>query len=99
MDSGGRCAMTPGIWLMLRWCVDSSAAAGSCRHRLKHVLDRAAGPSGWTTLRAQAESQSSVNADTKALDPTTVVTMRMLVSSVKVGIDKVPRVVNGANMV
>lgn len=72
---------------MLRWCADSWAVAGSCQHHKVHALDRAEGPSGWMMSCAEGANQSSASADTEGLDLTIVVTMRMLVSSVKVDTD------------
>ncbi len=76
--------MIAGAWLMLRWCVDSWAVAGSCQHHKMQLLDRAVDPSGWMMSHAQAANQSSPSAATEGMDLTTVATMRMLVSSVKV---------------
>lgn len=87
MDSGGRCVTMAGVLSMRRSFVDSLAVAGSCQHHQMHVLDRAEGPSGWTTSHAQAANQSSPSAAIEGLDLTTVVTVRMLVSSVKVNIN------------
>lgn len=87
MDSGGQCVMMPGTHLMPRWCVDSWAVAESSQRHTVHVLDQAEGPSGWMMSGAQAANQDSANAATGESDHMTVVTARMLVSSVKVNTD------------
>ena len=76
--------MRPGTYVMLRWCADRWAVVGHCQHQEWPTLDRELDPSGWMMSDVEAMKPVSVSVDTEGLEATTVVTVRMLVSSVKV---------------
>lgn len=54
MDSGGQCATTTGTSEMPTWSADNWTVALSFQHHKVQLLDRALGPSGWTTSTVAA---------------------------------------------
>ena len=84
--SGGRCVMTSGTCRMPRWCADSWAVAAPSL--LLHVpaSARAAGTSGWTMSGVRGQSPPWQSAAIRASDHTTVDTMKMTGSSVRVSV-------------
>jgi hypothetical protein len=69
-----------------RWCVDSWAVGELCLHHTKPTLDRGTGQYGWMMLDVQAASLISRGAVTMGLGDTTVIMVKTLVSSVRVGV-------------
>ena len=82
--SGAQFVTMAGAFQMPRWCVGSWAVGGGCLQKAEPVLDQDKGPSSWMTSTVAGMNQTSHSVATGGWGPTTAVTMKMLVLSVKV---------------
>ena len=82
--SGAQFVTMAGAFQMPRWCVGSWAVGGGCLQKPEPVLDQDKGPSSWMTSTVAGMNQTSHSVATVGWGPTTAITMKMLVLSVKV---------------
>ncbi|CAL8281693.1 unnamed protein product, partial [Gadus morhua 'NCC'] len=82
--SGAQFVTMAGTFQMPRLCVDSWAVGGGCLQKLQPVLDKGEGSSTWMISTVAGMNQTSHSVATVGWVPTTAVTMKTLVLSVKV---------------
>ena len=82
--SGAQSVTMAGTFQMPRWCVDSWAAGGGCLQNVEPVLDKDKGSSSWMISTVAGMNQPSHSVATVGWGPTTAVTLKTLVLSVKV---------------
>ena len=82
--SGARFVMMPGTFQMPGWCVDSWAVGMRCLHYITQFLDKNKGLSCLMNSAVEGMNQTSHSVAMEGWGPTTVVTLRTLVLSVKV---------------
>ena len=82
--SGAQFVTMAGTFQMPRLCVDSWAVGGGCLQKLQPVLDKDEGSSTWMISTVAGMNQTSHSVATVGWVPTTAVTMKTLVLSVKV---------------
>ena len=83
---GAPCVMTAGTSVMPMWSAGSWAVAGPCQLQEMPGLVRAQDPLSWMTCAAQGMSPICGAVPTVAGSPTTVGTVKTLVSSAQVGL-------------